>query len=83
MQMFRQDDDGVYVEGMIISCLPESGTQVIDMPSQLVIVLALGKIHGKEILYAGQPDSLIGSHPQSLDEVLWLCYTHSPDCRPG
>jgi hypothetical protein len=39
----------------------------------LVIVLALGKIHGKEILYAGQPDSLIGSHPQSLDEVPWLC----------
>jgi hypothetical protein len=56
---------------------------VIDMPSQLVIVLALGKIHGKEILYAGQPDALIGSHPQSLDEVPWLCYIHSPDCRPG
>lgn len=74
MQMFRQDDDSIDIEGMIGARLPEGGTQVIDMPNQSVIILALGKIHGKEILYAGQPDSLIGSHPQSLDELPRLRY---------
>ena len=54
MQILWQDDDGVDIEGLIVVLrLPESGTQMADMPDQLIFASTLGKIHGKEMLCAG------------------------------
>lgn len=78
MQMLGQDDDGVDSEGMVVARLPESGAQLADMSNQLIIALPLGKVYGKKILCAGQPDAFIGSHQQSLDELAWLYYLRNP-----
>jgi hypothetical protein len=49
MEMFRQDNDGIEGERMVVVDLTERFAQVFAMPDERIVALTFGQVYGKEI----------------------------------